>query len=83
MGFLRLGFVACLLSHAVLSGFLTAVAFIIGVEQLDTFLGFKAEAPPGNFVLKLCAANLRLEPSTSSRLTVQHLDQPAHGRTLD
>ena len=30
----KLGFVACLLSHAVLSGFMTAVAFIIAIEQL-------------------------------------------------
>ena len=46
LGVAKLGFVACLLSHAVLSGFMTAVAFIIASEQLDTFLGFKVDVQP-------------------------------------
>ena len=49
---LRLGFIACVLSHAVLSGFVTAVAIVIAVEQTDTFLGFKVETPPGKILLK-------------------------------
>lgn len=52
LGVAKLGFVACLLSHAVLSGFMTAVAFIIAIEQLDTFCGFKVDTPHGQFVAK-------------------------------
>ena len=53
MGVARLGFMACILSHAVLSGFMTAVSFIIAIEQLDTFLGFKVETPNGKFLAKV------------------------------
>ena len=53
MGVARLGFMACILSHAVLSGFMTAVSFIIAIEQLDTFLGFKVDTPNGKFVEKV------------------------------
>ena len=61
LGVAKLGFVACLLSHAVLSGFMTAVAFIIASEQLDTFLGFKVDVPHGHFWPKVVAiaTNLR------------------------
>lgn len=52
MGSLKLGFVTSLLSHAVLSGFMTAVSFVIAIEQVDTALGFKADTPPGKFVPK-------------------------------
>ena len=53
MGVARLGFLACILSHAVLSGFMTAVSFIIAIEQLDTFLGFKVDTPNGKFLAKV------------------------------
>jgi len=61
LGVAKLGFVACLLSHAVLSGFMTAVSFIIAIEQLDTFLGFKVDVPHGQFAAKVVAiaSNLR------------------------
>jgi len=55
LGVAKLGFVACLLSHAVLSGFMTAVAFIIAIEQLDTFFGFKVDVPHGQFALRVVA----------------------------
>ena len=43
MGLLRLGFVTIFLSHAVISGFTTGAAVIIGVSQLQYLLGYKIE----------------------------------------
>jgi sulfate transporter 4 len=40
MGLLRLGFVTIFLSHAVISGFTTGAAVIIGMSQLKYFLGY-------------------------------------------
>jgi sulfate transporter 4 len=40
MGLLRLGFVTIFLSHAVISGFTTGAAVIIGLSQLKYFLGY-------------------------------------------
>ncbi len=48
MGILRLGFLANLLSHPVVSGFITASGIIIATSQLKSILGIKAsgEAMP-------------------------------------
>ncbi|WP_261388518.1 SulP family inorganic anion transporter [Qipengyuania gaetbuli] len=43
MGLLRLGFLANLLSHPVVSGFITASGIIIAASQLKHLLGVKAE----------------------------------------
>ncbi|MFO1069552.1 MAG: sulfate permease [Geminicoccaceae bacterium] len=43
MGLLRLGFVANLLSHPVISGFITASAVLIAAGQLKHILGIRAE----------------------------------------
>lgn len=40
MGLLRLGFVTIFLSHAVVSGFTSAAAIIIGLSQLKYFFGY-------------------------------------------
>jgi sulfate transporter 4 len=40
LGLLRLGFVTILLSHAVVSGFISASAIIIGTSQLKYFFGY-------------------------------------------
>src|SRR3546814_10371543 len=42
MGVLRLGFLANLLSHPVVSGFITASGIIIAVSQLKSILGVRA-----------------------------------------
>ncbi|OLO28505.1 sodium-independent anion transporter [Alkalihalophilus pseudofirmus] len=44
MGVLRLGFLVNFLSHAVISGFTSAAAIIIGLSQLKHLLGVKLEA---------------------------------------
>mmetsp|Transcript_13724 Transcript_13724/g.40146 ORF Transcript_13724/g.40146 Transcript_13724/m.40146 type:complete len:507 (-) Transcript_13724:70-1590(-) len=43
MGLLRLGFVTIFLSHAVVSGFTTGAAVIIGLSQLKYILGYDVE----------------------------------------
>ena len=43
MGLLRLGFVTILLSHAVISGFTTGAAIIIGFSQVKYFFGYEVE----------------------------------------
>jgi len=43
MGMLRLGFVTILLSHAVISGFTTGAAIIIGMSQIKYFFGYEIE----------------------------------------
>jgi sulfate transporter 4 len=40
MGLLRLGFVTIFLSHAVVSGFTSGAAIIIGLSQLKYFFGY-------------------------------------------
>ncbi|MHA6252712.1 SulP family inorganic anion transporter [Oceanobacillus sp. CAU 1775] len=44
MGVLRLGFLVNFLSHAVISGFTSAAAIIIGLSQLKHLLGIKLES---------------------------------------
>ena len=43
MAFMRLGFLADLISRPVIAGFTTAAAFIIGFSQVDTLLGIDLE----------------------------------------
>lgn len=43
MGVFRLGFVTILLSHAVISGFTTGAAIIIGFSQVKYFFGYEVE----------------------------------------
>jgi len=43
MGLLRLGFVTIFLSHAVVSGFTTGAAVIIGVSQVKYIFGYRVE----------------------------------------
>lgn len=64
MGLLRLGFLANLLSHPVVSGFITASGIIIAVSQLKHILGIRAsgEALP--------------EMLTSMAGTIGHLNLP-------
>ncbi|NJM50351.1 MAG: sulfate permease [Sphingomonadales bacterium] len=58
MGLLRLGFLANLLSHPVVSGFITASGIIIATSQIKSILGIKAngEAMPG--LLRTLAENI-------------------------
>lgn len=63
MGILRLGFLANLLSHPVVSGFITASGIIIATSQLKSILGIKAtgEALPelvGSLAQNIGEANL-------------------------
>jgi sulfate permease, SulP family len=63
MGLLRLGFLANLLSHPVISGFISASGVLIAVSQLKSILGVKAggEALPallGSLWANLGSANL-------------------------
>ena len=63
MGVLRLGFLANLLSHPVVSGFITASGLIIATSQLKSILGIKAsgEAMPelvSTLVANLASTNL-------------------------
>lgn len=44
LGLLRLGFVSNFVSHAVISGFTSAAAIIIGLSQLKHFLGIRLES---------------------------------------
>ena len=44
MGVLKLGFIVNFLSHAVISGFTSAAAIIIGLSQLKHLLGVKLES---------------------------------------
>lgn len=51
MGILRLGFLVNFLSHAVISGFASAAAIIIGLSQLKHLLGVKLEADKNVFLI--------------------------------
>ncbi|MFZ5817625.1 MAG: SulP family inorganic anion transporter [Bacillota bacterium] len=44
LGFLRLGFIVNFLSHAVISGFTSAAAIVIGLSQIGHLLGVKIRA---------------------------------------
>jgi SulP family sulfate permease len=57
MGILRLGFLANLLSHPVISGFITASAIIIAVGQLKSILGIDASGDALPELLRTLAEN--------------------------
>ncbi|MEQ1495214.1 MAG: sulfate permease [Novosphingobium sp.] len=59
MGMLRLGFLANLLSHPVVSGFITASGLIIATSQLKSILGIKASGEAMPELLHSLFANLR------------------------
>lgn len=54
MGLVRLGFIVRFMSHAVISGFTSAAAILIGLSQLPPLLGVKLEG--GHSGLKLIGA---------------------------
>ncbi len=56
MGLVRLGFVTIFMSHAVISGFISGAALIIGMSQLKHILGVKAD---GDNVQKIIASILQ------------------------
>jgi SulP family sulfate permease len=58
MGVLRLGFLANLLSHPVVSGFITASGIIIAFSQLKSVLGIKASGETLPALAASLAANL-------------------------
>ncbi|WP_288017224.1 sulfate permease [Blastomonas sp.] len=58
MGVLRLGFLANLLSHPVVSGFITASGLIIATSQLKSILGVKASGEAMPELVSTLIANL-------------------------
>jgi sulfate permease, SulP family len=58
MGVLRLGFLANLLSHPVVSGFITASGIIIATSQLKSILGIKAHGDAMPELLATLARNI-------------------------
>jgi sulfate permease, SulP family len=58
MGVLRLGFLANLLSHPVVSGFITASGIIIATSQLKSILGIKAEGDALPELVQTLAQNI-------------------------
>lgn len=58
MGFLRLGFLANLLSHPVVSGFITASGIIIATSQLKSILGIKASGEAMPELLRTLTENI-------------------------
>lgn len=58
MGVLRLGFLANLLSHPVVSGFITASGLIIATSQLKSILGIKASGEAMPELVSTLLANL-------------------------
>jgi SulP family sulfate permease len=58
MGVLRLGFLANLLSHPVVSGFITASGLIIATSQLKSILGIRASGEAMPELVSTLAANL-------------------------
>ncbi len=59
MGFLRLGFLANLLSHPVVSGFITASGLIIALSQVKSILGVPASGDALPELLTTLAAGIR------------------------
>jgi SulP family sulfate permease len=58
MGVLRLGFLANLLSHPVVSGFITASGIIIATSQLKSILGIKASGEAMPELVQTLAMNI-------------------------
>ena len=67
MGVLRLGFVANLLSHSVVSGFVTGSALLIAIGQLKPLLGIPAQGHTGvELLLSLLASFQKMQPATAA-----------------
>ena len=62
MGVFRLGFIANLLSHPVISGFITASGLLIAASQLQHILGIRAG---GHTLVEIGGALLRALPETN------------------
>ena len=58
MGLLRLGFLGNLLSHPVISGFITASGIIIATSQLKSLLGIEAQGEAMPELVRSLAANI-------------------------
>lgn len=58
MGVLRLGFLANLLSHPVISGFITASGILIATSQLKSILGIKASGETLPVLISSLSANI-------------------------
>ena len=67
LGILRLGFVANLLSHSVISGFVTGSALLIAIGQLKPLLGVPAQGHTAvELLLSLLASFQKLQPATAA-----------------
>jgi sulfate permease, SulP family len=68
LGLLRAGFIANFLSHAVISGFVSAAAIVIALSQLGTLLGLSLDATRGPLPLlaQVPAALLQVHPPTAA-----------------
>ncbi len=67
LGLLRLGFVANLLSHSVVSGFVTGSALLIAIGQLKPLLGIPMEGHTAvELLLSLLASLQKLQPATAA-----------------
>lgn len=69
LGLLRMGFIANLLSHPVVSGFVTGSALLIAIGQLEPLLGIPAEGQTA----------LRLLGDTIARASALHIPTAAVG----
>lgn len=58
MGLLRLGFIACYLSHTVISGFITASGMIIALSQFKHLLGIQAAGDNAIDILRALFINI-------------------------
>ena len=67
LGVLRLGFVANLLSHPVVSGFVTGSALLIAIGQLKPLLGVPAQGHTAvELLVSLLASFQELQPATAA-----------------
>ena len=67
LGVLRLGFVANLLSHSVVSGFVTGSALLIAIGQLKPLLGIPTQGHTAvELLLSLLASFQKLQPATAA-----------------
>ena len=67
LGILRLGFVANLLSHSVISGFVTGSALLIVIGQLKPLLGVPTQGHTAvELLLSLLASFQKLQPATAA-----------------
>ena len=67
LGVLRLGFVANLLSHSVISGFVTGSALLIAIGQLKPLLGVPTQGHTAvELLLSFLASFQKLQPATAA-----------------